>query len=83
MNAHTVLKRIQWEANICCEEVGVVVPGIGIAMMRFPLSLAFESMDDGERHELARGICRHISEKYWPDMSIEAIEKMAENFIDE
>jgi len=83
MDAHVVLKRLQWEANVACEEVGVVVPGIGLAMMRFPLSWAFDTMDDGERHEAARALCRHIAEKYWPDMSPVAIEEMAESFVEE
>lgn len=83
MDAHTVLKRIQWEANIACEEIGVVVPGVGLAVMRFPKSMAFDSMDDGERHEAARAMCRHIAEKYWPGMEPDAIEEMAESFVGE
>lgn len=81
MDSHSVIKRIQWEANICCEEVGVMVPGVGLALMRFPKSLAFESMDDGERHDLAKGICRHIAQKYWNDTTAEAIEKMASSLL--
>ena len=83
MDAHQVLKRLQWEAGIHCEEVGVQVPGIGLAMMRFPLSLSFDDLEDGERHEVVRRMCRHISEKYWPSMSPEHIEEMAESFPDE
>jgi hypothetical protein len=83
MDAHAVLKRLQWEANIACEEIGVVVPGVGMAMMRFPKSLSFDSMDDGERHEAARAMCRHIAQKYWPTMDAEAIEEMAESFVEE
>jgi hypothetical protein len=83
MDAHQVLKRIQWEGNIGCEEMGVMVPGVGLAMMRFPLSLSFDSMDDGERHEVARAMCRHISEKYWPSLSPEQIEEMAECWVEE
>lgn len=83
MDAHQVLKRIQWEGNIGCEEMGVMVPGVGLAMMRFPLSLSFESMDDGERHEVARAMCRHISLKYWPTLDPEQIEQMAENWVEE
>ena len=83
MDAHQVLKRIQWEGNIGCEEMGVMVPGVGMAMMRFPLSLSFESMDDGERHEVARAMCRHISAKYWPTLDPEQIEEMAESWVEE
>lgn len=83
MSCHQALKRIQWEANIWCEEVGVVVPGVGLAMMRFPLSLSFDNLDDGGRREVVRGMCRHISEKYWPSLSPEKIEEMAESWVDE
>lgn len=83
MDAHQVLKRIQWEGNIGCEEMGVMVPGVGLAMMRFPLSLSFESMDDGERHEVTRAMCRHISAKYWPTLEPEQIEEMAESWVEE
>lgn len=83
MDAHAVLKRLQWESGVHCEEMGVVVPGIGLAMMRFPLSWSFADTDDGVRHEAARGLCRWISEKYWPDMSEESIEEMAESFVEE
>ncbi len=82
MDAHKVLKRIQWEANIACEEMGVMVPGMGLATVRFPLSLSFESMDDGERHEIAVAMCRHISTKYWPILSPEQIEQMAETWVE-
>lgn len=83
MDAHQVLKRIQWEGNIGCEEMGVMVPGIGLAMMRFPLSMSFDNMDDGERHEIARAMCRHISQKYWPTLAPEQIEQMAESWVEE
>lgn len=80
MDAHQVLKRLQWEANIHCQEVGVQVPGVGLAMMRFPLSLSFDDLEDGERHEVVQRMCRHISEKYWPGMKPEQIEALAEAF---
>lgn len=83
MDAHQVLKRLQLEGNIGCEELGVMVPGVGLAMMRFPLSLSFESMDDGERHEVARAMCRHISEKYWPQLTPDQVEEMAESWVEE
>lgn len=83
LGAHQVIKRIQWEANIWCEEVGVVVPGVGLAMVRFPLSTDFATMDDGARIEAARAMCRFISEKYWPDLDEEQIAEMAESWVDE
>jgi len=77
MDAHAVLKRIQWESGIGCEELGVKVPGVGFAVIRIPKSLSFASMDDGEFRELFRGLARHVAENYWPDLSPEQIEQMA------
>jgi hypothetical protein len=82
MDAHSVLKRLQWEAGIGCEEIGVNVPGVGMAMMRWPLSLSFESMEEGEFREVISGLCRHVSEKYWPSVSPEQVERMAENWVE-
>lgn len=82
MDAHAVLKRLQWEAGVGCEEVGVQVPGVGLAVMRWPLSLSFESMEEGEFKEVIAGLCRHISAKYWPDLDPDQIEAMAESWVD-
>lgn len=83
MDAHTVLKRLQWEAGIGCEEIGVQVPGVGLAMMRWPLSLGYESMDESEFSEVARGFCRWISKIYWPSLDEDQIAEMAESMVDE
>lgn len=83
MEPHKVLKRIQIEGNIACEELGIRIPGIGMAIQRIPTSLSFDSMDDGERHEVARAMCRHIAEQYWPDMAPEKIEEMADSMVEE
>lgn len=82
MDAHAVLKRLQWEAGIGCEEVGVQVPGVGLALMRFPRSLSYESMCEGEFRECISGMCRHVSMKYWPDVSPEQVERMAELWVE-
>ena len=83
MDAHAVLKRLQWEANIGCEEIGVQVPGVGLAMMRWPLSLGYESMDESEFHEVTQGFCRHIAAMYWKTLTSAQIEEMAESMVDE
>ena len=46
------------------------------------LALAFDKMDDGETHELARAICAHVSAKYWPECTPEQIAEMAGKMID-
>lgn len=83
MDAHKVLKRLQWEANIGCEEIGVQVPGVGLAMMRWPLSLGFESMEEGEFKEVSRKFCRHIAATYWKTLNENQIAEMAESMVDE
>lgn len=82
LDAHAVLKRLQWEAGIGCEEFGVNVPGAGLACVRWPMSLSFESMEEGEFKEVVTGLCRHISDKYWPNVSPEQVERMAECWVD-
>lgn len=83
MEAHAILKRIQWEAGIGCDEMGVQVPGVGLAMVRIPRSLGYESMDQGEFHEVTRAFCRHIASQYWRGMSEDQIAEMAESFVGE
>lgn len=77
MPAHRVLKRIQIEANVGCEEMAIYIPGLGQCMHLTPLSLGFESMDQGEFYEVLQGFCRHISKTYWPTLKPGQIEEMA------
>jgi hypothetical protein len=78
LDPHSILKRIQYEANIGCEEMGAKVPGVGFVMIRIPKSLSFESMDEGEFSEVYRNMCRYIAETYWHGMTEEQIAEMAE-----
>lgn len=82
-DAHDVLKRLQLEGNIGCDEVAIRLPGYGMAFHRIPRSLSFDSMDEGVFHETARAFCRYVAETYWPGMEPEQIEQLAESFIDE
>lgn len=77
MDPHRVLKRLQIEANVGCDEMAIYVPGVGKCLHLAPRSLSYESMDQGEFHEVIRGFCRHIAQTYWPDLSPEQIEQMA------
>lgn len=83
MDAHESLKRIQLEGNIACTQQVVDMPGIGRCMVTIPKSLSFDNMDEGEFHETARAMCRFIAEKYWPSLTPEQIEQMAESFVGE
>lgn len=82
-DAHDAIKRMQVEAGIACIQQVADLPAVGKCLVTIPRSLSFSSLDEGEFREVARAICRHISEKYWPTMTPEAIEEMAESFVDD
>jgi hypothetical protein len=77
LDGHRVLKRLQIEGNIGCDEVALIFPGLGPTSYRVPRSLSFESMDEGEFHETFRQFSRYVSKTYWPTMTPEQIEQMA------
>lgn len=77
MDGHAVLKRLQIESGIGCDEMAIRAPGLGMLMHRIPRSLSFESMDESEFHGVMRGLCRHIAATYWPSCTAEQVEQMA------
>ena len=77
-NAHGVLKRIQWEADIGCDHIAWDGPGGSVINVRLPKSLDFANMDDGEWSEIFRAMCRYVAEKYWPELEPEQVEAMVE-----
>lgn len=83
MDAHRAIKRLQIEGRIACDEIGIMVQDFGMVIQFIPRSLSFDTMDEAEYHEAARGICRTIAERYWPTLSAEQIEEMAESFVGE
>lgn len=83
MDAHRVLKRLQIEAQIGCDEIAIVVPGIGKCLHLIPRSLSFESMSEDEFHEVVSGFCRQIAKHYWPTLTPEKIEEMAGVMVNE
>ena len=76
-DAHAVLKRLQIEGDIACDHVAILVPNLGMVEQRIPLSLSFETMDEGQFQEVYAGFCRHISRTYWPSLKPEQVEEMA------
>jgi hypothetical protein len=83
LDAHQACKRLQIEGRVACDEIGIMVQGFGMVIQFIPRSLSFETMDEAEFHDAARGICRTIAERYWKDLSAEQIEEMAESFVGE
>lgn len=76
MQAHAVIKRLQRECGVCCEEQDVDIPGFGKLVVKVAMSIAFDEMEDGDFHQLWKGICLHIADKYWPDMTPDRAEHM-------
>lgn len=80
MEPHKALKRLQIESRTACDEVGIHFPGVGMCMYIIPRSFSFESMTEDEFREAVAGICRYISERYWPNKTPDQIESMADQW---
>lgn len=81
LDPHKVIKRLQIESRLECDEVAHMVKGYGMVISLIPKSISFESMDEAEFKELMTGLCDFIAEEYWPTCTGEGIEKMAEAMI--
>lgn len=76
MNCHAVIKRLQRETGICCDEQEVDIPGVGKLLIKVAMSLSFDEMDEGAFYELWKGICLHVTKHYWPGLTEEQIDDM-------
>jgi len=76
--SHDVLKRLQFEGNIACDEIAACIDG-GLVpkIYRVPRSLSFDSMGDDEFEEVCSAMKKYICDRYWTDMTPEGIEEMA------
>ena len=83
LNAHQAIKKIQVDAQLECDVTYTEIPGLGTLVSRTPRSLSFESMEQGQFYEFAKAACRHIAETYWPHMTAERVQEMAESFVEE
>lgn len=77
MDAHKVLKRLQREALIECDEFVFKVPGCGMVIQYNPRSLSFESMSEEVFSDVYARMCQHIITEYWPTESTERLTEMA------
>ena len=77
MDPHAVLKRLQLESGIGCEAIAYKINGMAI-VQSIPVSLSFESMDNGEFREVFVGMCRHLSKAYWPTATADEIAAMVD-----
>ena len=83
LSPHQAIKKMQFDTGLWCDITETEIPGLGVLVSKRPRSLAFESLDQGEFYELMKGLCRHIAETYWPHMTPEAVQEMAESFVEE
>lgn len=82
MDGHQALKRLQIEGNIACDDIALnmVIMGQKIRInQHVPRSLSFSSMDEGEFRETVQAFCRFIASEYWPGLTAEQVEAMAES----
>lgn len=80
LDAHRVLKRLQWESGVGCDEMACNVPNVGLHTIRIPRSLSFDMMDQGEFYAVYSGLCGHVRRTYWRDMPETETERLAELF---
>lgn len=83
LTAHQAIKKLQFDTGLWCDITETEIPGLGVLLSKQPRSLAFESLDQGEFYELMKGLCGHIAATYWPHLSAEAVQEMAESFVEE
>lgn len=77
MDAHSVLKRLQLESGLGCDEILIKLPSIGMVPYRIPKSIGYGNMDQGEVEELFKGIARYVVKTYWPTLDESQIEALA------
>lgn len=83
LDSHSVLKRLQIEANVGCDEIALSFPGVGPCSYRVPRSLSFDTMDEVEFQDVMHALCKYVSKTYWPTLKPEQIEAMAEAWLSE
>ena len=82
-NYHDALKRLQREAKIECDISTVELGKNAVAEIVTPRSMSFESMGEDRFREVYQGMCNHVAQNYWPEMTPEKIEQMAEVMIND
>jgi hypothetical protein len=76
-DAHQVIKRLQLESGVACDSIAIK-GDFGMLEHRVPRSMSFANMDEGEWRETFGGLCNWVRRRYWPELSADQIEQMAE-----
>jgi len=82
LTSHQVLKRLQYEAGVECDEMKMRIPHVGMVEVRVPKSLAFDKMSEEDFKHLMTSLCRYVAETYWPECTAEQVKQMAEAMIE-
>jgi hypothetical protein len=79
---HAALKRLQLESGVSCEERIAELPGGQSVMIRQAKSMGFDKMDEVEFRAMISALCGWVASKYWPTLSAEQVEELAQAFVD-
>lgn len=77
-DAHAVIKRLQLETGLECDETAVCFDGKAEVSHRVPRSLSFASMSEEAFSVLYNGICNYLSKTYFQGMSKARIDRAVE-----
>ena len=64
-DVHAVLKKIQLDARVACDEVEAVTTDGEVVRIYQPQSLAFSQMDQGHFELVYKALCRYIGQHYF------------------
>lgn len=81
-DGHDVIKRVQLEADIGCEHVGILWAGQPVEY-RIPQSIAFDSLCEDEFRKLYRQFADYIGRTYMGGLSAEQVQQLVEVMPDE
>lgn len=77
INAHAILKRLQLESTLYCDETFLTIKGFGEVRHLIPQSIGFDNMDESEFRAFFDALSDHIREVHWPEFSFDLLDKQA------
>ncbi|MGJ8524073.1 hypothetical protein R84981_002790 [Carnimonas sp. R-84981] len=83
MTHHKALKKLQQDSGIQCDVTITQITGMGVLESRQPKSMAFDAMDQTEFFTMVTELCQYIARTYWPSMTGEQVEDMAQAMVQE
>lgn len=81
LDAHGVLKAVQIEGDIACDHMPIRIDGADVAEYRVPQSLSYATMDQAQFETVFRAMCEYVSRIYWPSLTPDQIEQMAQTMV--